>query len=156
MNFAGFVWKSTQQIITLYIISLVVQEWDSVNYLNIDTETTQSIHQSTLYKILWFLLSFVFGIFAIALVFLFFVFCGCSYEFVNCYVSKKTVDVEDESFSGTVEESEDNDKPKSNYIIFLLILLGIACQPLYLLFYVLYGLMEFYRRFNCWFYYVDV
>jgi len=30
---------------------------------------------------------------------------------------------------------------------------GFLIQPLYLLFYILYGIMECYRRFNCWFYY---
>lgn len=33
--------------------------------------------------------------------------------------------------------------------------LGLLCQLFYLTFYLLYGLMECYRRFNCWFYYVD-
>ena len=49
----------------------------------------------------------------------------------------------------------EKDKCKENSILGLLIFLGVLCQPLYLIFYFLYGLMECYRRFSCWFYYVD-
>ena len=51
------------------------------------------------------------------------------------------------------DDDEDKDKPldwKNYIIIFLLIVLGIFLQPLYLLFYVLMALVEFYRQFGCW------
>jgi hypothetical protein len=35
----------------------------------------------------------------------------------------------------------------------LLAVLGIFLQPLYLLFYILIGMMECYRRFACWYFY---
>ena len=54
------------------------------------------------------------------------------------------------------ENNKNNEKKNNNiFIIIILIILGLICQPLYLLFYILYALMECYRRFNCWFYYVD-
>ncbi len=141
-----------------FIISQVVLVCDSVKHINIDTETTNSIQHSLCYKILWLLLSFVLGIFAIALVILFFVFFGCCYEFVKCYTSKKTVNVDDDSFNESIQHTgtQEEEVPKSNLTIFFLIVAGVLCQPLYLVFYILYGLMEFYRRFNCWFYYIDV
>ncbi len=54
-----------------------------------------------------------------------------------------------------INDPAEADKCKENSIIALLIFLGILCQPLYLLFYLLYAMMECYRRFSCWFYYVD-
>ncbi|MCQ2820859.1 MAG: E3 ubiquitin protein ligase [archaeon] len=61
-----------------------------------------------------------------------------------------------ESNSNQNGEGEENGKKKKKmWIICLLGFLGFLCQPLYLMFYILYGLMECYRRFNCWFYYVD-
>ena len=81
-------------------------------------------------------------------------FFGCSYEFVKCYVDKKNLDDENDEYN-IQTEIIDNQEPKNRCIIFLLIVCGIICQPLYLMIYILYGLMECYRRFNCWFYYID-
>ena len=50
---------------------------------------------------------------------------------------------------------EEDENKKSKLVIVLLIIARIICQPIYLMFYILYRLMECYRRFNCWFYYVD-
>ena len=48
------------------------------------------------------------------------------------------------------QETKDN-----KYIIALLIFIGICCQPIYLTFYVLYALIECYKRLNCLFYFPD-
>ena len=122
-------------------------------------------------KFLWYLFSCLLGFLGVILILIFYLFFGCAYEFVKCYTKKKSIDDDDDEFDGPFdfngfdleyniesrEESQKNDdeEKKSKVVIALLIVLGIICQPIYLLFYILYGLMECYRRFNCWFYYVD-
>ena len=64
------------------------------------------------------------------------------------------LDYNNEESQNESNRNEEEEK-KSKVIIAILIVVGIICQPIYLMFYVLYGLMECYRRFNCWFYYVD-
>jgi uncharacterized membrane protein len=104
-------------------------------------------------KCLWLLGSCLLGILAIFLILIFYFMCGCAYEFVKCYVERKFDDEdEDGDFS---DRGEKEDRSKNKGMIGFLIALGILCQPLYLIFYMLYGLMECYRRFNCWFYYFD-
>jgi hypothetical protein len=145
---------------------------------NIDTPDKKQWWNNPCLKTLWFILSFFLGIFAVCFLVLFFCFFGCCYEFVKCYLTKKTEedDDEDSDIESQPEYSQHNiedgngnhppsshrsnkeieeDKCKKNSIIGLLIFLGILCQPLYVIFYCLYGLMECYRRFSCWFYYVD-
>jgi hypothetical protein len=93
---------------------------------------------------------------------MFFALLGCSYEFVKCYLNKKT-DEDDEDENDSVSEqpqrqneNEEQENREKNYkMIFFIGFLGFLCQPLYLIFYLLYGLMECYRRFNCWCYYID-
>ena len=120
-------------------------------------------------KCLWYLFSCFLGFLALILIFLFYLFFGCAYEFIQCY--SQSNNKENDNLSShisddvIVEEQHNNSrssnvedgtkKEKSMWIICLLGFLGILCQPLYILFFVLYGLMECYRRFNCWFYYVD-
>ena len=58
--------------------------------------------------------------------------------------------------SGVNNSNYSEERVKKNKILICIVaVLGVICQPLYLMFYILYGLMECYRRFNCWFYYVD-
>jgi hypothetical protein len=122
-------------------------------------------------KFLWYLFSCLIGFLAVILIIVFYLLFGCAYEFVKCYTKKKTIDDDDDEFDSPFdfngfdldyniesrEESQKNEEveKKSKVVIGLLIFIGIICQPIYLLFYILYGLMECYRRFNCWFYYVD-
>ena len=90
---------------------------------------------------------------------------------LNVIIKKKNIDDDDDDFDSPFDfygvdmdyniesrdESQKNDDEEKNnkIIIGLLIFAGIICQPIYLMFYILYGLMECYKRFNCWFYYVD-
>jgi hypothetical protein len=110
-------------------------------------------------------------------------FAGCPYEFVKCYLERKQNKWdESKSNLDSIEIYEDNvnelgigigigenginsnqsnnmnaggeEKEKnSKTIIWLLIFLGILCQPLYLSFYAIYTLIECYKRFNCMFYF---
>ena len=123
-------------------------------------------------KFLWYLFSCLLGFLAVLLIIVFYLLFGCAYEFIKCYTKKKNIDDDDDDFDGPLEfygfdldynneesQNESNrneeEEKKSKVIIAILIVVGIICQPIYLMFYVLYGLMECYRRFNCWFYYVD-
>ncbi len=123
-------------------------------------------------KFLWYLFSCLLGFLAVLLIIIFYLLFGCAYEFIKCYTKKKNTDDDDDDFDGPLEfygfdldynneesQNESNrneeEEKKSKVIIAILIVVGIICQPIYLMFYVLYGLMECYRRFNCWFYYVD-
>ena len=49
-------------------------------------------------------------------------------------------------------KGENEEKKNSKLIIGILIFLGILCQPIYLAFYAIYTLIEFYRRLNCLFF----
>jgi hypothetical protein len=123
-------------------------------------------------KFLWYLFSCLIGFLAVLLIIVFYLLFGCAYEFIKCYTKKKNIDDDDEDFEGPLEfygfdldynneesQNESNrneeEEKKSKIVIAILIVVGIICQPIYLMFYVLYGLMECYRRFNCWFHYVD-
>ena len=123
-------------------------------------------------KFLWYLFSCLLGFLAVLLIIVFYLLFGCAYEFIKCYTKKKNIDDDDDDFDGPLEfygfdldynneesQNESNrneeEEKKSKVVIAILIIVGIICQPIYLMFYVLYGLMECYRRFNCWFYYVD-
>lgn len=113
-------------------------------------------------KTLWLLVSCILGVLAVVFIIIFFAFFGCAYEFAKCYIEKsyKNDDEEDSNFEYNYEHENQNEqnKPMSGldkFILFLLVVLGIFCQPIYLMIYTLYALMECYRRFNCWFYYID-
>ena len=122
-------------------------------------------------KFLWYLFSCLLGFLGVILIIIFYLLFGCAYEFVKCYTKKKNIDDDDDDFDSPFDfygvdmdyniesrdESQKNDDEEKNnkIIIGLLIFAGIICQPIYLMFYILYGLMECYKRFNCWFYYVD-
>ncbi len=127
-------------------------------------------------KFLWYLFSCLIGFLAVILIIIFYLLFGCAYEFVKCYTKKKNYDDDEDEFDNPLDfygmdleynnnensndinnsnNHEDEENKKSKIVIALLIVAGIICQPIYLMFYILYGLMECYRRFNCWFYYVD-
>ena len=126
------------------------------------------------------------------LIYLFYIFCGCSYEFVRCYKNRGgKYDVESDSsindyfdersanihnrnsylsmdrsrFGSNVYNSNNiirvnknqlkKEEKDNKYIIVLLIFIGICCQPIYLTFYILYALIECYKRLNCLFYFPD-
>lgn len=106
-----------------------------------------------------------------------FFFVGCPYEFIKCYLEKRCFQAEDEDEDSEINQSNypkcENNK-KENYednsgndnnsqegckfsticVCVLLGIVGIFLQPFYLFFYFLYGMMECYRRFNCWYFYL--
>ena len=113
-------------------------------------------------KFFWLFISCILGILAVILIIIFFAFFGCAYEFAKCYIEKsfRSEDEEDSNYEYNYEVENQSENNKSltrcdKVILGFLIALGVACQPIYLLIYLLYALMECYRRFNCWFYYID-
>lgn len=102
---------------------------------------------------------FFLGVLTIILVICFFLFLGCPYEFVKCYLDRSNRDdEEDVSFYDYEKNRNQNDEEQENkqlnfkdwIMIINLVILGIFLQPLYLLFYLLMALVEFYRQCGCW------
>jgi hypothetical protein len=118
------------------------------------------------------------GFIIVCLILIFFFFCGCPYEFIKCYLEKKCFKEDEEededseiiegynqvsgnnrnqikeSNVGVEDNTEDNCKFSTICICILIGIVGIFLQPFYLFFYFLYGMMECYRRFNCWYFYL--
>jgi len=99
------------------------------------------------------LLSAILGIILVCLILIFFLFLGCPYEFVKCYLQKKYKDLADDINYGhkEEEEEEDNDECTVGKVLMCILLsaIGVLCQPLYLIFYILWAVMECYRQFGC-------
>ena len=151
--------------------------------MRFESVKTYKIRNNACLNFLWYMLScFLYILFFIS-IYIFYLFAGCPYEFVKCYLERKqNKGNENKSNLDSIEIYEDNvnelgigigigenginsnqsnnmnaggeEKEKnSKAIIWLLIFLGILCQPLYLSFYAIYTLIECYKRFNCMFYF---
>ena len=160
--------------------------------MRFENERTYKIRNNPFYNCIWHLFSCLLGIGMFILIYLFYIICGCSYEFVKCYKNRGEDNEYDSDFSinDLSEERSVNihnrnsylsmdrsrignnlyntnnimrvnkkklrkEKKNNKYIIVLLICLGVICQPIYLAFYVLYALIECYKRLNCLFYIPD-
>ena len=152
--------------------------------MRFETDSAYKIRNNICLNILWHMLScFLYILFFIA-IYLFYLFAGCPYEFVRCYLERKTDKEENKSNADSIEIYEENynefgigfrnrrnasnnqnrnsnnnnevngeiTNKNSKLIIGVLIALGIICQPLYLSFYVIYTLIECYKRINCLFF----
>ena len=100
------------------------------------------------------------------LILVFFFFFGCPYEFIKCYLNRDPEEEDEDADFNYDDDIEANrqgagNKKRNNEedegcnckkvsICILLGLLGLLCQPIYLMFYILYAIMECYRRFGCW------
>ena len=159
--------------------------------MRFETEKTYKIRNNPCLNCIWHLLSCFLGIGMFILIYLFYMFCGCSYEFIKCYQNRREQIDDDSDFSindyfdersvnihnrnsylsidrsrnGNIYNTNNiirvnknqlkKEKKDNKYIIALLIFLGILCQPIYLTFYILYALIECYKRLNCLFYFPD-
>ena len=159
--------------------------------MRFDSDKGSKCRQNKLCNILWYIMSCVLGLFVILLIMMFYLFFGCAYEFVKCYLNDEDVFDEDEEkqsyYSDEFEvkeeqwnkkETEDNvykksenykieitnkdskemkneekKKDKSIIVIILLIILGFVCQPIYVILYMIYALMQCLKRCNCWLFY---
>ena len=116
-----------------------------------------------LWKVVCFFLAIIGACFVIAFLFFF----GLAYEFVILYFNRKEFIEDDEEFNNYDEnqehrmnvelererrERENNRELEcSDYIIlFFIIAAGIALQPLYIMFYVLWGIMWFIKEYGWW------
>jgi hypothetical protein len=121
-----------------------------------------SILNNPCIKCLWYLLSCILCTLVICLIIIFYFFFGCAYEFIKCYLDQdENSKFEDEDHDEILDADEEYKRKQKvnkplvwyNYIVILILaILGIALQPFYLLFYVMYAFMECYRRFGCWFF----
>ena len=160
--------------------------------MRFETERTYKIRSSPCLNCIWHLFSCLLGVGMFILIFIFYIFCGCSYEFVKCYQNRNEQTDEESGISmndyfddrsanihnrnsylsmdrsrygsniyntnniSRVDKNKLQHETKDNkYIIALLIFIGICCQPIYITFYVLYALIECYKRLNCLFYFPD-
>ena len=160
--------------------------------MRFETEKTYKIRNNPCLNCIWHLLSCLLGIGMFILIYFFYMFCGCSYEFVKCYQNRREQNDSESDFSVndyfdersanvhnrksylSIDRSRNGsniyntnnivrvnknqlkkEKKDNKYIIALLIFLGILCQPIYLTFYILYALIECYKRLNCLFYFPD-
>ena len=160
--------------------------------MRFENERTFKIRNNPCLNCIWHLFSCLLGVGMFILIYLFYIFCGCSYEFVRCYKNRGgKYDVESDSsindyfdersanihnrnsylsmdrsrFGSNVYNSNNiirvnknqlkKEEKDNKYIIVLLIFIGICCQPIYLTFYILYALIECYKRLNCLFYFPD-
>jgi hypothetical protein len=122
-------------------------------------------------KCLWYFLSCILCTFAILLIIIFFLFFGCPYEFIKCYLKNDPNIDDDDSVDDYYipaenefrpEDQNNVDKEKESKectcgvatVCVFLAILGFFMQPLYLLFYILYGMMECYRRMGCWVFWI--
>jgi len=115
-------------------------------------------------KFLWYFLSLICSLLIGCLILVGFALCGAGYELVVCYINGFNEDEDAENNNNnnnifiynndsSVSKDKNSPKVKLNYgYIFLLILAGLALQPLYLMFKLLVAMMECYRNFGCWFY----
>ena len=57
------------------------------------------------------------------------------------------------SITNRESNNEEKKKDKSIILIILLIILGFVCQPIYVILYMIYALMQCLKRCNCWLFY---
>jgi len=116
--------------------------------------------KSPIIKGLWYFFSLICALIIGCLLLAGFAVFGASYEVVVCYVNGHEETEEDAENNASViiynnESSVSKNKKdfKPNYFyVVLLVLAGLALQPLYLMFKMLVAIMECYRNFGCWFY----
>ena len=151
--------------------------------MRFESMKTYKIRNNACLNFLWYMLSCFLHILFFISIYIFYLFAGCPYEFVKCYLERKKkkgndnksnfdsieiyedninelgIGIGENGLNNSVNQSnninavtEENDK-NSKLIIWLLIFIGVLCQPLYLAFYAIYTLIECYKRFNCMFYF---
>jgi len=151
--------------------------------MRFETMKTYKIRNNACLNFLWYMLSCLLYILFFISIYIFYLFAGCPYEFVKCYLERKknkgndnksnidSIEIYEDNIneygigigigenginnsnqSNNINAGEENEKDNKK-IIWLLIFVGILCQPLYLAFYAIYTLIECYKRFNCMFYF---
>lgn len=108
------------------------------------------------------ILSFFLALILAVLILGFFFFFGLCYEFVVLYTNKKVFDEEgevDEDRETQYDENGNIIEKKyecSDYVVLTLIIIaGIALQPLYLMFYIMWGFMWFIKEYGWWCFIAD-
>ncbi len=174
MNFVGCVWVSTPTTTMLHIILKGVPAWGLVSFWKLTNTLAEDVERiengGCCIKCLWYTLSVFLAILAFFGNFLFFALFGLSYELIKCYIEKPKLSEEEERENrrkdpATLEEEkrqlaeifdDRGIRIKTNQVIVICVFIAIGgwfLQPLYVLFYLTYGLLEFYRRVKWIFFY---
>lgn len=116
-------------------------------------------------------MSVLLAILAFFVILAFFFFLGCPFELIKCYITRDDEDKNEDNFrdhneNGLKVNDEENIMPfqhldvlerplscKDYLICFLIGIIGLFLQPFYLGFYLLYAIMQCYRRMPCFMYY---
>ena len=107
-------------------------------------------------KCLWFCFSCILWTLLLVLILFFFILFGACYELIKCYLSPSTeeneydVDIEYQRSTQQIRNEDEKLTCKQKAICCVLIILGIFLQPLYLMFYIIYAIMQCYRKLPCW------
>lgn len=174
MNFAGCACLSITNIISHSTISKGVREWNMVKihfFILIGDESSKWEKGNCCCKCLWYLLSVLVALLAFFGNIIFFALFGMPYELIKCYMEKPILTKEEiqemrknneyEGYKKSMEEIYDLEgwRKQNNMVIFAcccIAFFGWFLQPLYILFYVTYGLLEFYRRVKYIFFYAGM
>jgi len=86
------------------------------------------------------------AIILVCFVLVFYLFLGCSYELVKCYLEKRNDNNQHK------EEEEDDDECSFGKVLICIILaaIGVFLQPIYMIFYLIYAFIELLRQFGCY------
>jgi hypothetical protein len=142
----------------LYITLPAVRVCDTVfiKYNKLGKLKKKTCWDNKLMKCLWLFVSCILGFFLLILILLFYILCGAPYELIRCYIDKKCVEEDEEEmdieYNRRVAVRQKDEKLTTGqiWICVLLGFCGVLLQPFYLLFYILYAIMECYRRLPCW------
>jgi hypothetical protein len=136
--------------------NIILLNFFIILFLFLENSAGNVLRENIFLRILWGIFTFFAAILFVILIIAFFVFLGCPYELVKCYLHRNEKDEDDDDFDFEYQNTKkrvEEDKPldwKDYLIIIFLITLGIFLQPLYLMFYILMACMEFYRQCGCW------
>ncbi len=107
------------------------------------------------------ILSFFLALILAVLILGFFFFFGLCYEFIILYTNKKVFDEEGEINEEEIQYDEQGNIIEKKYecsdyvVLTLIIIAGIALQPLYLMFYIMWGFMWFIKEYGWWCFIAD-
>jgi hypothetical protein len=131
-------------------------------FINLAEVQEKKWYEDKYLRFVWYFLSCIMWIFVLIGILLFYVFCGAAYELIKCYLypSKDDDEYNDSHYDVeyNIRRQQEQEADQENRVLTrrekilcgFLFFLGLLLQPLYLMFYIVYALMQCYRRMPCW------